>query len=102
MDAKTGRAYRLGPSIALRREPFGAIAYSYGTRRLQTSRSRLARAVPYAIGPRRPGDAGRIVTSAARAEAELGWTEPSDLHEMVASAWDAWNRANLAGTARLG
>lgn len=42
MGAPTGRAYRLGPSIALRREPFGAIAYSYETRRLQMVRSRLA------------------------------------------------------------
>ena len=42
MDATAGQAYRLGPSIALRREPFGAIAYSYETRRLQLVRSRLA------------------------------------------------------------
>ena len=42
MDATTGPAYRLGPSIALRREPFGAIAYSYETRRMQLIRSRLA------------------------------------------------------------
>ena len=62
----------------------------------------LERPVPYDIGPRRPGDPDRIVTSAARAEAELGWTATRDLHEMVASAWDAWTRATLAGTARLG
>jgi len=29
----------LAPGIALRREPFGGIAYSYGTRRLQLIRS---------------------------------------------------------------
>lgn len=42
MDAPSDPVYRLGPSIALRREPFGAIAYSYETRRLQMVRSRLA------------------------------------------------------------
>jgi putative mycofactocin binding protein MftB len=31
--------YRLAPGMALRREPFGGIAYSYADRRLQTIRS---------------------------------------------------------------
>ena len=62
----------------------------------------LGRPVPYDVGPRRPGDPDRIVTSAAKAEAELGWKADRDLHEMVASAWESWNQASLAGTARLG
>jgi UDP-glucose 4-epimerase len=62
----------------------------------------LGRPVPYDVGPRRPGDPDRIVTSSAKAEAELGWHATRDLPEMVASAWAAWNRAAEAGTARLG
>ena len=62
----------------------------------------LGRPVPYDVGPRRPGDPDRIVTSAAKAETELGWKADRDLHDMVASAWESWNQATLAGTARLG
>ncbi|MFN8148837.1 MAG: UDP-glucose 4-epimerase GalE [Candidatus Nanopelagicales bacterium] len=62
----------------------------------------LGRPVPYDVAPRRPGDPDRIVTSAAKAEAELGWHAEHDLHQMVASAWESWNAATLAGTARLG
>lgn len=29
-----GRRYRLGNRVAIRREPFGAVAYHYGNRRL--------------------------------------------------------------------
>jgi putative mycofactocin binding protein MftB len=32
-------AYRLSPSVALRREPFGALSYHYGNRRLTFLRS---------------------------------------------------------------
>lgn len=39
---------------------------------------------------RRPGDPPRIVGSADRIASELGWTGERDLHEMVASAWEAW------------
>ena len=62
----------------------------------------IGRPVPYDIGPRRAGDPARIVTSSARAESDLGWHAERDLHEMVRSAWDAWNLAAAAGTARLG
>ena len=58
--------------------------------------------VPYDVGPRRPGDPDRIVTSAARAQADLGWAATRDLDEMVASAWAAWTRAAERGTAKLG
>jgi putative mycofactocin binding protein MftB len=33
--------YRLDPQVALRPEPFGALAYHYGSRRLTFLRSRL-------------------------------------------------------------
>ncbi|HET6817574.1 MAG TPA: UDP-glucose 4-epimerase GalE [Mycobacteriales bacterium] len=39
---------------------------------------------------RRAGDPARIVASADRIRAELGWTARHDLHDMVTSAWDAW------------
>jgi len=37
--AATDQTLRLAPGIALRREPFGGIAYSYRSRRLQMIRS---------------------------------------------------------------
>jgi mycofactocin biosynthesis protein MftB len=36
-----GRRYQLDPDVALRPEPFGALAYHYGTRRLTFLRSPL-------------------------------------------------------------
>ena len=39
---------------------------------------------------RRPGDPPRIVGSADRIRRELQWTGGRDLHDMVASAWEAW------------
>jgi UDP-glucose 4-epimerase len=62
----------------------------------------LGRDVPYDVGPRRPGDPARIVTSSAKAEAELGWRATRDLREMVESAWAAWEAAAAKGEARLG
>jgi UDP-glucose 4-epimerase len=53
----------------------------------------------YERGDRRPGDPARIVTSSARAEADLEWRAERDLDEMVRSAWSAWHGAEGA---RLG
>jgi UDP-glucose 4-epimerase len=53
----------------------------------------------YDRGERRPGDPARIVTSSARAEADLEWKAVRDLDEMVRSAWAAWQGAQGA---RLG
>ena len=39
------RAYALHPQVALRREPFGALAYHFGTRRLSFLKSRTLLAV---------------------------------------------------------
>ena len=36
-----GTRYQLDPSVALRPEPFGALAYHYGSRRLTFLRSKL-------------------------------------------------------------
>lgn len=46
------------------------------------------RPVPVVEGPRRPGDAVRLVSGSARAQAELGWRpERSDMASMIADAW---------------
>ena len=44
------------------------------------------------VGPRRPGDAVRLVSGSARAREELGWTpESSDLKTILGDAW-AWHK----------
>ena len=57
----------------------------------------VGRPIPYAAGPRRPGDPPVLVASAARAAEILGWqpARPS-LEGMVGSAW-AWRRAHPDG-----
>ncbi len=45
------------------------------------------------IAPRRPGDPARIVASGELAHADLDWTMRFSLQEMVATAWDARQRA---------
>ena len=50
------RAYRLHERVALRPEPFGALAYHYGTRRLNFLRAQelvdLVEALPAHVSPR--------------------------------------------------
>ena len=46
------------------------------------------RPVPVVEGPRRPGDAVRLVSSSARASAELGWHPArSNMRQMIVDAW---------------
>ncbi|MFJ8079544.1 UDP-glucose 4-epimerase GalE [Streptomyces sp. NPDC096205] len=47
---------------------------------------------PALVEGRRPGDAPRAVASADLAAKELGWTARHDVREMVASAWEGWQR----------
>ncbi len=54
------------------------------------------------LAPRRAGDPAQIVTSATKANAELGWIAVQDLESMVDSAWAAWQYAASVGAARLG
>lgn len=50
------------------------------------------RAVPVVEGPRRAGDAVRLVCGSERARAELGWKpDRSTMRQMIADAW-AWHR----------
>jgi UDP-glucose-4-epimerase GalE len=51
------------------------------------------RAVPWALGPRRPGDPDVLFASSAAIGSELGWSARTvDLDAIVASAW-AWRLA---------
>ncbi|GAA6202855.1 UDP-glucose 4-epimerase GalE [Aquicoccus sp. SU-CL01552] len=55
---------------------------------IEQSRSVTNRAVPYQTGPRRAGDATKLVSGSTRAEQELGWTpRRSTLDKMIADAW---------------
>ncbi|PWE30001.1 UDP-glucose 4-epimerase GalE [Maritimibacter sp. 55A14] len=75
----------------------GGGVYCLGTGRGFSVREVIAAAekvtgapVPLEEGPRRPGDAARLVSGSARARAELGWTpERSDMETMIADA-AAW------------
>jgi UDP-glucose 4-epimerase len=46
-------------------------------------------AVPYRIGPPRPGDPAEVVAGVARIRAELGWRARHTLGDAVRSAWQA-------------
>jgi UDP-glucose 4-epimerase len=45
------------------------------------------------VHPRRPGDPARIVASGELAARDLDWRMRHTLDDMVASAWQAWQRA---------
>ncbi|MGW0336142.1 UDP-glucose 4-epimerase GalE [Streptomyces sp. NPDC003011] len=47
---------------------------------------------PPTVTPRRPGDPARVVASAERAAAELGWKARHGIQDMITSAWAGWVR----------
>ncbi|WP_037675283.1 UDP-glucose 4-epimerase GalE [Streptomyces griseus] len=47
---------------------------------------------PPTVTPRRPGDPARVVASADRIAAELGWQAEHDVQDMIRSAWEGWVR----------
>ncbi|WP_330458148.1 UDP-glucose 4-epimerase GalE [Streptomyces sp. NBC_00820] len=47
---------------------------------------------PPTTTPRRPGDPARVVASADRIAAELGWHAKYDVQDMITSAWEGWVR----------
>ncbi|MFI8192114.1 UDP-glucose 4-epimerase GalE [Streptomyces sp. NPDC085946] len=47
---------------------------------------------PPTVTARRPGDPPRVVASADRAAAELGWKARHDVQDMITSAWEGWVR----------
>jgi UDP-glucose 4-epimerase len=57
------------------------------------SRHVTNKAVPMTEGPRRPGDAVRLVSGSERALSELGWTpNRSTMNQMIADAW-RWHQS---------
>ncbi|MFG2677487.1 UDP-glucose 4-epimerase GalE [Streptomyces sp. NPDC048392] len=50
------------------------------------------RGVDPEVTDRRPGDAARVVASADRIRAELGWSARYGLDDMIESAWQGWCR----------
>ena len=67
---------------------------------IETARRVTGRPIPAVEVERRPGDAPRLVASAERIRAELGW-QPRfpDLESIIASAWD-WHRSRPDGYTR--
>jgi len=64
---------------------------------VQTCRDVTGHPIPAAEAPRRPGDPARLVASAAKANAELGWQpQYPDVADIVRHAWD-WHRGNPQG-----
>lgn len=45
---------------------------------------------PPTVTPRRPGDPARVVASADRIAAQLGWKAKHDVQDMITSAWEGW------------
>jgi len=55
---------------------------------IDASRAVTNREVPYSEGPRRGGDATKLVSGSVRAEKELGWSpDRSKMDQMIADAW---------------
>ncbi|MGD9861984.1 MAG: UDP-glucose 4-epimerase GalE [Pseudodonghicola sp.] len=55
---------------------------------IEASRAVTNREVPYSEGPRRAGDATKLVSGSVRAEKELGWhPDRSKMAQMIADAW---------------
>jgi UDP-glucose 4-epimerase len=52
--------------------------------------------IPYKVGPRRPGDLGKVICNPTRAKTELGWTAKHDMNDIMADAW-RWQSMNPFG-----
>ena len=79
-------------------------AYNLGTGQPQSVRQVIdtvarvtGHAVPWTLGPRRPGDPAALYASAHKAQRELHWTPQfGDLETIVRTAWD-WHRTHPHG-----
>ncbi len=74
-----------GPSSALNLGTGSGLS----VREIVTAAERTTgRPVPFAMGPRRPGDPPRLVSDAALAHRELGWTpRHSEIGSIIGTAW---------------
>ena len=57
---------------------------------LDTVRKVTGRDFEHEVRDRRAGDPPQLVADVSRIREVLGWTAGKDLHDTVASAWDAW------------
>jgi UDP-glucose-4-epimerase GalE len=81
-------------------------AYNLGTGRphsvlevIRTTEGVLGRRVPYAPGPRRPGDPAVLYAAAALARAELGWTPQYPELAVIVETACRWHLAHPRGYA---
>jgi UDP-glucose 4-epimerase len=99
--ADIARAHLLGLE---RIDALGARAYNIGSgtgysvcQVVEATRRATGRPIEAIPAPRRPGDPARLVASADRIRAELGWAPcSSDLDTIVSSAW-AWRQHHPGG-----
>ena len=99
MDLAAG--HRLAAEYAM--EHTGAAAINLGTGRPYSVREVIAafeqasgRAVPFVVGPRRPGDLPEFWADAGKAERLLGWRARYGLPEMCRDTW-RWQQQNPQG-----
>jgi putative mycofactocin binding protein MftB len=69
MPFDSSAPYRLDPQVALRPEPFGALAYHYGSRRLTFLRSKLLVDVVSGLGEYESVDSALAATVPATEQA---------------------------------
>ena len=81
MDGRESRAFNLGTGDGFSVREVIAAAGAVTNR-----------PVPHRIGPRRAGDAVRLVSGSRRAEEDLGWRPERGLREMISDAW-RWHEA---------
>lgn len=92
-----GRAYRCSPRVALRPEPFGALAYDFGTRRLSFLKTPAMVAVVRGLdglpnvhaaldAAGVPDGQRAAYLTALRGLAEAGTIEPADLPDATTAA----------------
>ena len=84
----------------------GAEAINLGTGRghsvlevIRAASAAVGRDIPYAIGPRRAGDAAAIWADTSFAEKRLGWSARRGMDAMCADHW-RWQKNNPTGYAR--
>ena len=80
-DGQPSRVFNLGTG------------HGYSVRQVIDAASAVTNAaVPHSEGPRRAGDATKLVSGSSRAEEDLGWRpDRSTLHHMITDAW-RWHK----------